>query len=71
MTHSVIYHDFGKSETPVLNNPTATELTKRLLRRGRRWHRFYDHLGQATHAACLVLCGVTIGVSLCMIAMLL
>ena len=71
MTHSVIYHDFRTQETPASPLTPATLLTRRLLRRGRRWHRFWDHLGETINATCLVLCGVTIGVSLCMLAMLL
>lgn len=62
MTTRIIYHDFQKNES--LENRTAGVLTARVLKKGRRWHRFWDNLNRVLTTTCLAMCGVGIAFSL-------
>ena len=68
MTSGIIYHDFQKSNQVALNEKTTTVLTERVLRKGKRWHRFWDNLNKVIEGTCLVVCGVGIAFSLYVLA---
>lgn len=64
MTYRIIYHDFRAMDQ-------TTTLTAALLSKGRRWRKFWVGLHKATEAACLLLCGAGIGLSIYVITVLL
>lgn len=70
MTNGIIYHDFRKSNQGTFADGT-TVLTARVLRKGKRWHRFWDNLNKVIQGTCLLVCGGGILFSLYVLAVLL
>lgn len=61
MTSGVIYHNFQQTNPQPKGSGVLTE---RVLRKGRRWHKFWNHIGQTADTTCIALCGGCIALSL-------
>lgn len=71
MTSRIIYHDFQQTNNPTLQPESPSVFTARTLRKGRRWHTFWNGLGRAVDTTCLALCGAVIALSVYALTLLL